>query len=172
MWGLGVARMAVRRSRPRRAVVADQPAREADQDRRQGHEPRPLRHLPIGRGHGVAADVPGNLDADRPTAVTAGASVTGKWDRIRQAETAEVRLDQGSTAGSSASARLTARFGPPAAHAARDCRCQGSSRARSWPQHPRESGECRFNRDLSYVIGTEAIRRRNSNADLHTEDHP
>jgi hypothetical protein len=55
-----------------------------------------------------------------------------------------VRLNQGSTAGSRASARLTARFGPPTAHAARDCRCQGSSRARSWPQHPRESEECRL----------------------------
>ena len=84
------------------------------------------------------------LDGDRPTAGTAGASVTGKWDRIRQAETAEVRLDQGSTAGSSASGRSTPRFGPPTVHAVRDCRCQGGSRARSWPQHPRESGECRL----------------------------
>jgi len=82
--------------------------------------------------------------AARREACRRGARVTGKWDRIRQAETAEVRLDQISTAGSSASARLTARFGAPTAHAARDCRCQGSSRARSWPQHPRESGECRI----------------------------
>src|SRR5262249_17827917 len=59
-------------------------------------------------------------------------------------ETAEVRLDQGGKAGSSASARLTARFGPHTAHAARDCPCRGSSRARTWPQHPRESGECRI----------------------------
>jgi hypothetical protein len=43
------------------------------------HEPGPLRQLPIGRGRGVAADVPGNLDADCPT------------------ETVEVRVDQGST---------------------------------------------------------------------------
>ena len=39
------------------AVVADQPAREADQDRRQGRQPRPLRHVPDGRGCGVATDV-------------------------------------------------------------------------------------------------------------------
>ena len=33
----------------------------------------------------------------------------------------------------------------PGLHAVRDRRCQGSSRARSWPQHPRESGGCRLN---------------------------
>ena len=58
-------------------MVADQPAREADQDRRQGHQPRPLRHLPDGRGRGAAADVRGHPVADRPTAGTACASVTG-----------------------------------------------------------------------------------------------
>jgi hypothetical protein len=41
------------------AVVADQPAREADQDRRKGRHPRSLRHFPGGRGGGVATDVPG-----------------------------------------------------------------------------------------------------------------
>jgi hypothetical protein len=35
------------------AVVADQPAREADQDRRQGRQPRPLRDLPDGRGRSL-----------------------------------------------------------------------------------------------------------------------
>src|ERR1700730_13372228 len=38
----------------RGAVVANQLAREADQDRRQGREPRPLRHLPDGRGRAAA----------------------------------------------------------------------------------------------------------------------
>src|SRR5712671_2543027 len=42
------------------AVVADQPAREADQDRREGRPPRPLRHIPNGRGRGAATDVSGN----------------------------------------------------------------------------------------------------------------
>jgi hypothetical protein len=31
--------------------------READQDRCEGREPRPLRHIPDGRGCGIAADV-------------------------------------------------------------------------------------------------------------------
>jgi hypothetical protein len=58
-------------------VVADQPAGKADQDRRQGGQPRPLRYLPIGRGLGVAADVCGNLVADWPVARPARASVSG-----------------------------------------------------------------------------------------------
>jgi hypothetical protein len=36
-------------AKDRTAVVADQPAGEPDQDRRQGREPRPLRHLPMAK---------------------------------------------------------------------------------------------------------------------------
>jgi hypothetical protein len=46
-------------------------------DRRQGRQPRPLRHLPIGRGLGVAADGCGNLVTDWPVARPAHASVSG-----------------------------------------------------------------------------------------------
>ncbi len=59
----------------RRAVVADQLAREADQDRRQGGQSRPLRHLPAGRGRGAAADVCGHSVADRPAARGSRASM-------------------------------------------------------------------------------------------------
>src|SRR5271165_4009809 len=59
------------------AVVADQPAREADQDRCQGREPRPLHHLPDGRGGSAAADVPGDSVAHRPPAA-AGSRMTGR----------------------------------------------------------------------------------------------
>ena len=75
-------------------MVADQPAREADQDRRQGHQPRPLRHLPAGRGRGVAADVRGYPDAHRSAAGATCAGVTGKWGQMRQTTTGEVRLDE------------------------------------------------------------------------------
>ena len=87
--------------------------------RLEDHEPRPVRHLSDGRGRGAAADVPGNSAADRPAAGATSASVIGKWARIRQTETAEVRLDQGRTARSSASARSTARFGVYCARSAR-----------------------------------------------------
>ena len=59
------------------AVVADQPAREADQDRREGRQPRPLRYLPDGRGRGAATDVRRHPVADRPAAGTARASMSG-----------------------------------------------------------------------------------------------
>src|SRR4051812_31710415 len=55
------------------AVVADQPAREVDQDRREGRPPRPLRDLPAGRGRGAATDVRRNPVADRSAARTARA---------------------------------------------------------------------------------------------------
>jgi hypothetical protein len=59
------------------AVVPDEFAGEADQDRRQGRQPRPLRHVPDGRGRGAATDVPRHPAADRPTAGTADASMRG-----------------------------------------------------------------------------------------------
>src|SRR5438105_7290631 len=65
----------------RGAVVADQPEGEVDQDRREGHEPRPLRYVPDGRSRRVAADVRGYPDADRPAAGIARASMRGGWVR-------------------------------------------------------------------------------------------
>ena len=65
----------------------DQPAREADQDRRQGRQPSPLRHVPDGRGRGAARDVPGNPVADRPVAGTARTSMRSagiRCDKRRQ----------------------------------------------------------------------------------------
>ena len=43
------------------SLVADEPEGEADQDRREGREPRPLRRIPDGRGRHSKADVPGDL---------------------------------------------------------------------------------------------------------------
>jgi hypothetical protein len=125
-------------------------------NRRRGRQPRPLRHLPIGRGLGVAADVCGYPDAHRPTAGAARTNVTGKWSRIPETETAEVRFNRGETTSSSASARSIVRFGP-STRGARIKKfsgvkgCHGSSRARSWPQYPPESGECRINANVRQV---------------------
>jgi len=91
----------------RGAVVADQPAREADQDRRQGRQPWPLHCLPDGRGRGAAADVSGNPIADRPAPGAVGPGMTGRSAQMRQTTTAEVRLDQGKATNLGA-ARLSA----------------------------------------------------------------
>ena len=77
------------------AVVTHKPAREAGQDRCQGRQPWPLRHLPNGRGCSVASDVPGNPVPDRPAAGTARASMRSAAGQMRQGKTAEVRLDRG-----------------------------------------------------------------------------
>jgi len=58
-------------------VVADQLAREADQDWRDDRPPRPLRNIPASRGRGIATDIRRYPVADRPTAGTARASMTG-----------------------------------------------------------------------------------------------
>src|SRR5215472_15501248 len=75
------------------AVVADQPAREADQDRCQGRQPRPLRDLPDGRNRGATADVRRHPVADRPAAGTTCASMREQKDQMRHATTAKVCLD-------------------------------------------------------------------------------
>jgi hypothetical protein len=66
------------------AVVADQPAREADQDRREGRQPRSLRHLPDGRGGSAATDVRRHPVANRGPSGTARACVTEGPDQLRQ----------------------------------------------------------------------------------------
>jgi hypothetical protein len=93
------------------AVVADQLAREADQDRRQGREPRPLHRLSDGRGRGAATDVPGYPLADRPAAGAARTSMTERRGQMQQAATAEVRLDEGNATGSGGERRANRRFG-------------------------------------------------------------
>jgi Transposase DDE domain group 1 len=72
------------------AVVADQPAREADQDWREGRQPRSLRHLPAGRGRGIAKDVRGHPVSNRPAAGAARPGMTGLWGRRARTTTGEV----------------------------------------------------------------------------------
>lgn len=56
------------------AGVADQPAREADQDRCHGRAPRPLRSLPDGRSRGAERTVRKNTAADRRAGTTNASS--------------------------------------------------------------------------------------------------
>jgi hypothetical protein len=78
-------------------TVADQPAREADRDRRHGRQPWPLCDVPAGRSRGVAADVRRNPFADRSTAGTR-ASMSGagvKFDRRQRQWCALMQARQG-----------------------------------------------------------------------------
>jgi Transposase DDE domain group 1 len=75
--------------------VADQPTGEADQDGREGRQPRALRDIPDGRGRSALRDVRRNPLADRPVASTAGTSVTVRRRQMRETTTAEARLDAG-----------------------------------------------------------------------------
>ena len=59
------------------AVIADQPAREADQNRREGRQPRTLRHVPDGRGRGTATDVCRHSVVDRSAPRAARTGMTG-----------------------------------------------------------------------------------------------
>ena len=58
-------------------MVTDQPARKADQNRSEGRQSRPICHVSTRRGRGAAPAVRRNPVADRPTAGTACASMTG-----------------------------------------------------------------------------------------------
>jgi hypothetical protein len=74
---------------PRRtAVVADQSARETDQDRRQGRQPWALCDLPDGLGRRIATDVRRHCVADRPVAGTARIRMTraGRLQQVHQRE--------------------------------------------------------------------------------------
>src|SRR5262245_50753603 len=57
--------------RRKQRLVADHPQGEADQDRRQGGEPRPLYRVPDGRGRNPTADDPGDLATYRGPAAAA-----------------------------------------------------------------------------------------------------
>jgi hypothetical protein len=62
-------------------LVADEPEGEADQDRREGRQPRPLCRIPNGRGRHPATNVPGDFAADRRTtaAASACANMRCRW---------------------------------------------------------------------------------------------
>ena len=80
---------------PLEIVIADQPAREADQDRPEGCEPRPVRHVPDGPGRVVLADVPGNPARLSPGCGHRPRQHEKRGDQMRQTTTAKVRLDAG-----------------------------------------------------------------------------
>src|SRR5262245_5262080 len=74
-------------------LVADEPEGQADQDRREGGEPRPLCYLPDGRGRHRTANVPRDFAAHRgaTAAATTSASVRRSMSCIQEQPTEGVR---------------------------------------------------------------------------------
>src|ERR1019366_2590629 len=73
------------------AVVADQPAGETREDRRQGRAPWPLRYLPDGRGRDAEEIVPGDSAADRGTTATATTSACVRRPMVMRPTTTDGR---------------------------------------------------------------------------------
>ena len=102
---------------PRRggAVVADDAAREAGQDRRPDRAPRPLRRVPAGRGGGAAGAVRRDPAPDRPLARTArGGGLTGADHGAAGAEGRTMRRDRPAAPEQPGSARGPGSSGSPA----------------------------------------------------------
>src|SRR5262245_40257560 len=79
-------------ARADQGLVTDKLEGEADQDRREGGEPRPLCRLPNGRGRHPTANVPRDFAAHRgtATAATTSASVDVRWSCVQGQQTASL----------------------------------------------------------------------------------
>ena len=73
------------------SLVADEPEGEADQDRREGRAPRPLRHLPDGRGRHPTANVPGDFAVDRGTTAASTTSTRERRSMVMHSGAADGR---------------------------------------------------------------------------------
>src|SRR5262249_39307512 len=122
--------------------------RQADQDRREGSEPRPLCRLPDGRGRHRTANVPRDIAAHRGTAAaaTTSASVRRSMSCIQEQLTEGVRPN----------ARENGQINPSAT--VRAARCagsrpqlasgfQGARKSLLFTPLRETSGECRFRRE-------------------------
>src|SRR5277367_5705207 len=147
-------------------VVADQLAREADQDRSQGGPPRALRDLPDGRvrtltfersstDRGVTTDVRRDPNADRPVAGTARATMKGLRGGKALITIGEVRLDGGKATSSSAPTQPILDFRSSRHPSWWMLVAPVAQKARRWPSRSRESGECRFR-----ILGAARSRSR------------
>ena len=70
---------------------ADEPQREADQDRRKGRLPRPLYRPPDGRGRHPTANVPGDFAADRRTMAAASDCAGLRRSMVMRSQTTDGR---------------------------------------------------------------------------------
>jgi DDE family transposase len=76
----------------RTLAMPDQPARDVDQDRREGRQPWPLRDLPDGRGRSSGTNVRRDPVADRPAAGRHQRRHDGRFGQVRRAMRGEVCL--------------------------------------------------------------------------------
>jgi hypothetical protein len=100
---------------------------------RQGRQPRPLRHLPIGRGLGVAADVRRHPVTDRPAAGTARPGMRGSGVMCGKRQRGEACLGAGERACVSVLLPSSGGFNHFWLVAKAICRCPSRARARSYP---------------------------------------
>jgi hypothetical protein len=121
-------------------LCRDQPAREADQDRREGHQSRALRDLPAGRGRGGATDVRRHPVADRPAPGTAHPGMSGAEVSCDKAITAEVQPDEGQATSSNAPRRPIQRFGRQHRQMRSNLVAARLNRTENHPQQPRNLG--------------------------------
>ena len=78
-------------ARADQGLVADEPEGEADQDRREGRQPRPLRRLPDGRGRHPTANVPGDFAADCGTTAAATTSAGVRRSMVMRSKATDGR---------------------------------------------------------------------------------
>jgi len=106
--------------------------------------------VPVGQGHGVAPDIPGNAIVDCPAADTTRAGMNGRSAQMRQTTTAEVRHEQGTPLSSGPAG------GQPIASPAdmepsrtklfvAESKKSDPQKSVDVPHWDQESGECRLN---------------------------
>src|SRR5947209_5830090 len=78
-------------ARADQGLVADKPEGEADQNRREGGEPRSLRRLPDGRGRYPRTNVPGDFAADRGIAAAASACASMRRSMVVRSRATDER---------------------------------------------------------------------------------
>jgi len=141
-------------------VVADEPAREADQDRPEGRQPWPLRHILNGRGHGVTADVRRNLVADCPGTSAARTCITRPgYGRPRRQRCA---LTRGNLRIPALQARIARSFCPPTGRLRSDLFCRrafGTQNRSQWAGHLWKMGK--VSRPCVVVLSRASVRLRN-----------
>jgi hypothetical protein len=115
-----------------------------NRDRRQGRQPRPLRHVPDGRGRGAATDVRRHPVTDRPAAGTAGTGMNSASVKCSKRYGGEVCLSVRAEQRVSALPHSQRRAKSPLARGERALLLPNRSKCDPGPQNRRKSGECRL----------------------------